>query len=117
MTKFNVNQKQFFLIIIFIFCIVDISSFGKKETGEQILIGQLKLVGNEPFSKLVIQTKDKKNYILPKEYKKQYRKRVGQQIEVKGEVEVVNLISADKKFKITELHLKNISSIKVLDNK
>ena len=64
--------------------------------------GTMRLVGSEPFTRLVISTKENKNYYIPRIYKKKYRHFINFIVNAHGIVQTKILYSADHKYKIIE---------------
>lgn len=84
--------------------------------GEKIKItGMLRLVGNEPFTRLSVRvtnlTKQTDIY-LPVELKKTYQSMVAYPVEAEGVFHIETIYSANHKYKIREYQLTNVIFLK-----
>ena len=110
-------MKKIYLIIFLLILLLNNfsckSNHKKNEVNEGIIFeGKVRLVGNDPFSRLVIKTKDGKNYYLPDELIKEYPALFGRMIKIKGKIEVKEVISADFKHRRKEYHLTDVKIIR-----
>ena len=84
--------------------------FKNLKNGQKIDIqGVVRLVGNEPFTRLVISASNGIDFYLPKEEKKEDLKLIGKDVRVQGFLFIVKLETPDHKYKIYEVHLSNIT--------
>lgn len=77
-----------------------------------VLEGELRSVGNAPFSELVVKTEDNTIYLRSIKQKK-YSAFQGKRVRVWGELDKEEMVSADGKFTQTKLILKT-DSLKVI---
>ena len=61
------------------------------------VIGILRLVGNEPFTRFIVSGEDGKNYFLQTPEKNSLRKFIGAKIRVKGTLKTTKMTAADGK--------------------
>lgn len=82
---------------------------GSKETKPAVetIEGVVRLVGNEPFTKLTVTTKDGKTYFFEADKKKTYARFVGLLVTVQGKVEEKQLVAADGRVLGSEYLLKD----------
>jgi hypothetical protein len=80
---------------------------GFKDGREVSVTGSVRLVGSEPFSRLVVSTLNQVDLYLPDETKKDNMRYVGKQVLAKGKICIKNLETADHKYLIREIHLQN----------
>src|SRR4030042_3541186 len=72
------------LILLLSACAV--SAVASKKDNEMIsLRGTIRVVGNEPFTHLVITTDDSRDYLIKGRFEKELRKLQYQRVEIKGE--------------------------------
>lgn len=89
--------------------------------GQKIKVsGVLRMVGNEPFTRLVIRvnvedTTNRMDIYLPDELKKTNQVPVASQVEAEGEFHMETIYSANHKYKIREYHLSNVVSLKKIE--
>ncbi len=81
---------------------------GSRESGREATVeGVVRLVGNEPFTRLVVTAKDGKTYLFEAEKKKTFARFIGLLVTVRGTVEEKELKSADGRVLGVEYLLKN----------
>ena len=74
--------------------------------GERITVeGRIRLVGNEPFTRLVVQIDDGQSFYLPDEVRHELTAMQGRTMRLSGTVRIRRLKSADRKHTIIEVHL------------
>lgn len=104
-------KKTIIFIIIFLILIpiliISPSSFFNKGNKTITAQGTLNLVGNEPFTDVVL-VSNKIYYYLPEEFKKNYLEFFDYNVEVQGDLQQIVLESADHKYKIPRNILTNI---------
>ena len=88
--------------------------------GQKIKVsGVLRMVGNEPFTRLVIRvnledTTNRMDIYLPDELKTN-QVPVASQVEAEGEFHMETIYSANHKYKIREYHLSNVVLMKKIE--
>jgi hypothetical protein len=74
------------VLLILLLSACAVSAVDSKNSREMItLIGTIRLVGNEPFTHLVITTDDSRDYLIKGRFEKELRKLQYQRVEIKGE--------------------------------
>jgi hypothetical protein len=89
--------------------------WGTAESGAQVpykqgqkitVTGIIKLVGNEPFSEMVIKSHETgRIFYLPPAFKKDNRRHIASQVTIEGTVSIEVIESADHKYRITKVFL------------
>lgn len=80
------------------------------------ITGRLRLVGNEPFTHLVVTTGDRKDYYLPDGLTNEYRRLIGSEVSVTGTFTKRTLELADHSKSITQYHLDDITELKAVQS-
>lgn len=86
-----------------------------KEGQKVTITGRLRLVGNEPFTHVVVSTADKVDYYLPDEARGEYRTLIGSQVSVEGTFTEKTLELADHSKSFIQYHLIDITGMKPQD--
>jgi hypothetical protein len=73
--------------------------------------GVLRLVGNEPFTRLVVSGEDGKDYFLHNSEKETLRRFIGSKIRVKGTLIITKILTADGKDLGDEYNLDNMEIV------
>ena len=74
--------------------------------GEQItIVGVVRVVGNEPFTRVAVKTAEGVNLVLPRELGNTLRDLQRRSVTVSGRVRIKRIRSADHKYEIVEYHL------------
>jgi len=107
-----VVRKSIFLVVVFLIFSVFACNDKYKDGQKVVITGRLRLVGNDPFNKMVITTKDRENFILPNPIKREYKEKVGQQVKVIGILKINTLRSADHKHTFRQMILVKVLSFK-----
>ena len=101
------SRKIYLLILIVIFVssaqasgILDSSKSAMYE-----ITGKVRLVGNEPFSQLVITDEKGKDYIIQKEYRSTFKNLLHKEVTVSAKIVEDTLHSADGKYTIIRYFL------------
>jgi len=76
--------------------------------------GLVRLVGNEPFTRLVVTAGARRHYFIPGKYRKQYFRYVNHFVEIEGSFTKRVLHTADRKHTIIEFILVDIRSLRVI---
>jgi len=85
------------------------SGANKYKDGSNItLTGYIHLIGNEPFSVLILQTSEGDQIRLSKEDKNNYQKYIGQQVTMHGTIKIKKITTADNKMHFIEYHFTNV---------
>lgn len=88
------------------------------QEGKKVRIsGVLRLVGNEPFTRLCVRVTLKTNHMdifLPGEDKKKYQDLVSRDVETEGVFHTETFTSANRKYKFREYSLSNVTVLKVI---
>lgn len=113
------NIKIVLLGIAGVLAFVFLCSMGVKpgdaiyKEGEKVTVsGLLRLVGNEPFTRLVIQTTNNVNIFLPDNIVKKNTGLVTSLVTAEGVFHIETIYSANHKYKIREFQLSNVVSLK-----
>ena len=104
----NIKSRAALSAAVLLFAVSCIPPSGKKLK----ITGAVRLVGNEPFTKLVLSTTNKMHYYFPIKMKKKYMKYLNHIVELTGYVKKEILRSADHKFKFIRRRLISIDSIR-----
>jgi hypothetical protein len=95
---------------------IETESISTSSASEKVTIeGVVRLVGNEPFSYLIISTDDKKSYRLPAKKKSEFIQYQTKRVRVTGLVENQLLESADHKYKF-DIKTINPSLIEIISS-
>lgn len=70
--------------------------------------GLIRLVGSEPLAQFIIETESGEIYYLPPAYRRDNPGLINSTITVQGELEVIEMVTVDGKYRHVENHLKNI---------
>jgi len=94
------------LVLALTFLVPALDARGSGDTGSSdpvIIVGIVRVVGNEPFVVLVITDEKGKDYLIPENREEQFRPLVQQIIQVRSNVSVREIRTADGK-RITDEH-------------
>jgi hypothetical protein len=108
------NKLQFILIaVLILFIVIPVHAFGNKEKNTVIQVtGIVRLVGNAPFSELVVTGTDAEWYIAKAETDKLHDLQ-HQKVTVEGEEKVIEMKFASGLPAGTRRELKNIKIIRI----
>ncbi len=104
---------KIFLLLIILLLSLGMSSnpnkLSKYKNGQKIDVqGILRLVGSEPFTRLVVSDTNGIDFYLPKDKKKTETKFIGNIIRVHGDLYIIKLETPNHKYKHYEAHLSNV---------
>jgi len=96
-------SRKLYLLLFFVILVSFSQAAGILEPGiSQIyeISGKVRLVGNEPFSQMVITDLNGKDYIISKEYYSTFKKFIHTKVTVASKIKEEELHSADGKYTI-----------------
>ena len=94
------------LVLAFSFLVTALDARGSGDDGSTdpvIIVGIVRVVGNEPFAVLVITDEKGQDYLIPENHEEQFRPLVQQVVQVRSRISVREIRTADGK-RITDEH-------------
>ena len=104
-----IDKKLYFFLLIISLAIYSQAS-GILDSGKSTIheiTGKVRLVGNEPFSQLVITDAEGKNYIIQKENYSEFKNLIHHKVTVSAHIDTEELHSAGGKYTIVRYFLIN----------
>lgn len=109
------SRASFGAALLFFLAASNVQALGPYSDGDAVVIrGTLRLVGNEPFSYLVVTTPERVNVRLPYRLRESLRALIGSQVSVTGRIAVVTIASADHKHSLIEYRLTDVTEVRAL---
>jgi hypothetical protein len=111
----SINRRRGILLVLLALAIaaeLSACSTTYKEGQKVTIIGRLRLVGNEPFTHLVVTTADDKDFYLPDQSRDGYRGFIGSQVSISGTFTEKTLELADHSKSLTQYHLIDITALR-----
>lgn len=113
MMMMMMGRKRVLLALLTVIVAASLSACSTYKEGQKLTItGRLRLVGNEPFTHLVVTTTDNKDFYLPDQSRNEYRRLIGSQVTVDGTLSIKKLELADHSKTFTQYHLTDITAFK-----
>ncbi len=107
------GKRRLLLVLLAVIVVAGLSACSTYKEGQKLTItGRLRLVGNEPFTHLVVTTSDNKDFYLPDQSRNEYRRLIGSQVTVDGTLSIKKLELADHSKTLTQYHLTDITVFK-----
>ena len=94
-------SRKLYLLLFFVILVSFSQAAGILEPGNSQIYeisGKVRLVGNEPFSQMVITDLNGKDYIISKEYYSTFKKFIHTKVTVASKIKEEELHSADGKY-------------------
>ena len=105
------GKRKILLVVLAVIVAAGLSACSTYKEGQKLTItGRLRLVGNEPFTHLVVTTADNKDFYLPDQSRNEYRRLIGSQVTVDGTLSIKKLELADHSKTFTQYHLTDITA-------
>jgi len=111
----SINRRRGILLVLLALVIaagLSACSTTYQEGQKVTIIGRLRLVGNEPFTHLVVTTAENRDFYLPDRSRDEYRGFIGSQVSISGTFTEKTLELADHSKFFTQYHLIDITAIK-----
>jgi len=94
-------NRNIFLLLFFVLLVFTLQASGIVDSSDSVIYeisGKIRLIGNAPFSQLVITDENGKNFIISKEYYPTFKKLIYTKVTISSKIEEEELHSADSKY-------------------